>query len=119
MKLFAVIMSVVLAISLNSTNLNSTEVKMSPSTEFKMPPKDISPDGCTEGDVLLFKYKGNVADHSWAGHVLQNIRKHNIVFYRSVVYPDSYVPVLIPKSEVDNVRKTLNGRFLEISPALK
>lgn len=70
-----------------------------------------------EVDCVLIQYTGDASEE---GVKISEIWLKEKGCKRSIVYPDGYVPVLIPKEEVDRVRALLGkDRFLRISPDLE
>jgi hypothetical protein len=70
-------------------------------------------------DVILISYSVENVNTKLSEQTLEKMRLSGIPCNRAITYPDGYVPVLIPKEEVDNIRRILKNRFLELSPALK
>lgn len=70
-----------------------------------------------EMDCVLIQYTGDASEE---GVKISEIWLKEKGCKRSVVYPDGYVPVLIPKEEVNRVRALLGkDRFVRISPDLE
>ncbi len=69
-------------------------------------------------DCLLFVYSSGDCPDDLTGRMLQAQQKAGVE--RAISYPSSYVPLLVPRSEIEAVRRLLGpNRVLEISPKLR
>lgn len=83
------------------------------------PPNGPVPTLAAEVDVLLVIYHGNRLPSEEFLLKIQRKVREAVGCMRVITYPEGYVPMLIHKDKVDDVRKLLGPWCLRVSPSIE